>query len=184
MKTRCFTLVELIAVVVIITIGVGIATVSIRSDREATGFEQASREFAAFAGRARTQAMELGRDRVIIYDAAERIFRAADPEVIERDENEMILVEPPLSMRQYEQQEGLYEPEQFAQLKWKLPENYEFSTDETFSGYSDQLEIFRFYADGGGAGVRKFVLESRNQKRIFEISPLTGLMTEAEEKKW
>ncbi len=184
MKIRCFTLVELIAVVVIITIGVGIAAVSIRSDRESTGFEQASREFVSFAGRARTQAMELGRDRVIIYDAVEKTFRAADPQVIERNESDVILMEPPVSLQQNEQQSALYEPEQFAKLSWKLPENYEFSTDEAFSGYGDELEIFRFYADGGGAGIRKFVLQNPSRKRTFEISPLTGLMAEAEEEKW
>ena len=103
MKRHDFSLVELIAVIVIISVGIGIASVGIRSSSDAAKFEQAAGEFAAFASRARFQAMELGRDRAILYHPAERRFTASDPQTAEEpDENSINILALPSRLRNYE----------------------------------------------------------------------------------
>lgn len=185
MKRHDFSLVELIAVIVIISIGIGIASVRIRSSSDAGKFEQAAGEFKSFAARARFQAMELGRDRAVFYHSAERKFTAADPQDAgERDENSMNILELPSRLRNYKEAEPYAEPANFAALSWNLPEDYELETDSGSFGGGDRgegLEIFRFYADGGGSGSHRFTLQFRTLKKTFTISPLTGLLTETTE---
>jgi type II secretory pathway pseudopilin PulG len=184
MKRHDFSLVELIAVIVIISVGIGIASVGIRSSSDAAKFEQAAGEFTAFASRARFQAMELGRDRAILYHPAERRFTASDPQTAEEpDENSINILALPSRLRNYETDAAYSEPSNFAALSWPLPEDYELEADGGVLGgdRGQGLEIFRFYADGGGSGSHRFILQFKNLKRVFTISPLTGLMTESAE---
>ncbi len=175
----------MVAVVIVVSIVVSIAAVSLRSSSDSERFEQAAREFTAFVGRARFQALELGRDRVIVYHPGERKFTASDPHATdERDEDSMNILELPERLRNYHEADNYQEPQNFTNLKWVLPEDYELETDGN-AIYSDRgqgVEMFRFYADGGGSGTHKFILQHREMKKVFNISPLTGLLTEVEEK--
>ena len=185
MQKSCFTLLEIVAVIVIMMIGAGVAAVYLRSGSTTVAFEQAAREFKAFTVRARVQAMELGRDRVIFFYPSERVFRAGEPEIIERDETTAILIDPPADLVFESDSSDWQDPENFAKLSWKLPDGYELNPDSelamnTFVGYDDALEVFRFFPDGGGSGTRNFVMSFQGLKKVFSVSALTGLIIEKE----
>ena len=72
-----------------------------------------------------------------------------------------------------------------AVIEWKLPD--EFELDPAISDQADQaeqagesVEVFRFFSDGGASGAMQFELHYKNLRKVFRISPLTGLLTQAE----
>jgi len=186
LQRRDFTLLEIIAVIVIMMIGAGVASVYLRSGSSAASFDQAAREFKALASQARIQAMELGRDRVISFYPTSRTFRAGEPEQLERDEATVIVTEMPSALVTDNNSEQWTDPEKFAKLSWKLPDDYELDAEsnlgtEYSSGDESSVEVFRFFPDGGGSGTHRFVMNFQGMKRVFTISGLTGLLIESNE---
>lgn len=185
-RRQHFSLIEIVVVIAIIVILIGVATVTMRRDSSTAKFEQAVREFEAFTARARMQAMELGRDRVIVFIPADRTFVAGDVvEDLPSSDGDVTPVEVPEEFRIYEAGEMVNPlPEEgLAKLSWTLPADYEFAAAEFNSDYDydEELEIFRFFPDGAASGRRKFTMQHRNIKKVMAISPLTGLMRVVEE---
>ena len=179
LRRRSFTLIELVAVITIAALAVGISSTAMRRSSGAAAFENSVLTFRQFCTGARAQAAEFGRDRVIYYLPDERIFRTGDPEPVRIDPEAITQMEPPDAALP-EEEEG----RQPTPLRWKLPENYSMESDEEGSGtfrvlgesgvFGEQLEVFRFYPDGGASGLREFRLTSGKLTKILKISALTG----------
>ena len=183
LRRRSFTLIELVAVITIAALAVGISSTAMRRSSGAAAFENSVLTFRQFCTGARAQAAEFGRDRVIYYLPDERIFRTGDPEPVRIDPEAITQMEPPDEVLHGRAAPGAALPEeeegrQPAPLRWKLPENYSMESDEEGSGtsgvFGEQLEVFRFYPDGGASGLREFRLTSGKLTKILKISALTG----------
>ena len=64
-----------------------------------------------------------------------------------------------------------------------LPENFELGTefaDKEREMEQEYFELFRFFSDGGASGKLKFELRYQMLRKVFDISPLTGLLTQNE----
>ncbi len=196
LRSRNFTLIELVAVITIAALAVGVSSAALRSRSGPAGFENSVLTFRQFCAGARAQAAEFGRDRVIRYLPDEREFRTGDPEPAAIDPEAITQLEPPeefAALRSAPPAADPYRDEVRppATLRWKLPEEYAMESDSDGSGsYSalgesgvigEQLEVFRFYPDGGASGTREFRLTFGNLTRILKISALTGKLEIAQE---
>ena len=177
LRRNNFTLIELVAVVAIMTLVLGISVSMLRKRSGPAQFENSVLAFRQFCMAARAQAAELGRDRVICYLPEDRSFRSGDPEPVEVDRDAVVLLEPP---DQEPESEEFDTPASFAELKWLLPEEFVMNTETGELGnVGDRIEVFRFFPDGSASGVRELRLQFRDWSRVMTISPLTGrLMVE------
>ena len=168
-----FTLLELVAVVAIMTLVLGISVSVLRKRSGPAQFENSVLTFRQFCMAARAQAAELGHERVLYYQPEERTFRAGDVQPVEVDRDAVVLLEPPdqePEMAEYET------PANFSKLKWVLPEEYVMEMDSTGAPEEsrERVELFHFFPDGSASGVREFRLQFRSWSRTLAISPLTG----------
>jgi len=190
MKRHSFTLIEMAVVIAIMMLGIGLSGVALRSLSSPRKFDQAVKEFQSFCVSSRSQAMELGRDRVVYFNPKERRFRSSDPEWVPapREEETIVYRSVPDDYRDAEENpddSAYVAPVNFASPTWQLPEDFELddntgiqTTAESFfedrSGDEHEIEVFRFYSDGGASGLLRFRLSYRDMTKIFQISPLTG----------
>ena len=59
----------------------------------------------------------------------------------------------------------------------KLDKKFTFETAEGVEGElggGEELEIFRFFPDGGASGSHKLILKLGGMQKVFHISKLTG----------
>ena len=148
MRRSGFTLPEVVAVMVILGLLASLALPMLRDADPSERMRQTALEFESFCARGRFQAVEQGGDRVLCFDPDRKCFFFRDPDSDAQEE-------PSSSFR------------------WKLPENFEFP-DAGDGG--PELEIFRFFPDGSASGMRRLVFRCSNEVRVFEITPLTGLL--------
>ena len=199
MKRHSFTLIELAVVVAIMMLGVGLSGVAIRALSSPRKFDQAVREFQSFCVSTRSQAMELGRDRVVYFNPRERRFHSGDPErtPAPREEETIVYRSVPDDYLPAEENpdDANYEaPANFASPVWQVPEEFELddntgiqTTAASFfadnGGDAEEIEVFRFCSDGGASGLLRFKLTYRDMSKIFQLSPLTGrlLILEADD---
>ena len=146
-----FTLPEVIAVMVILGLLASLAVPMLRSPDPFERIRQAALEFEAFCARGRFQAVEQGRDAVLCFDLERKRFYFRDPDA-----------------------DDLFSGEPGPSRSWKLPDDFEF--DESHAE-GDELEIFRFFPDGGASGMRSLVFRCGSAAYRFEISPLTGSLS-------
>ena len=104
--------------------------------------------------------MEMGEDRMVVYDPEKRMFYMARPT---RNQEEYL-----------EYEDG------FVVLdgtRWALPEEFELTTDE-----NRPIEVFRFYPDGGASGKWNLTLAIAGKDLAMEISvaKLTGAVVSRE----
>ena len=168
-----FTLPEVVAVVFIIGLVSSLALPLLRSPSPSTKLEQTALKFEVFCSRVRYQAMENGKDRIVAYDPAAKLFFMREVE----DENESVISDRQLSVTS-----------ETADIKWKLPEDYECNQGNVYTG-QDHIDIFRFYPDGGACALSKLRFNHGKFTRVFEISMLTGTLRsrepeEGEEVSW
>jgi hypothetical protein len=183
---RPFTLIELVVTITIIILTVSLVSSTFRKESPVQALERAEREFRAFCARVRYRACESGRDWVVSYDPDEKIFSASPgkyvrfqmpgtddklggtPEYEDEEDSE-------------ESEDGMYSPGgTYARLRWKLPENFEFTTENAVEDslmIGETLEIFRFFPDGGGSGSGHLELRCGDVSRVFMITKLTGRLT-------
>ncbi len=181
-----FTLIELVAVIAIMTLVLGMSVSMLRKNSDPAKFENSILSFKEFCMASRAQAAELGRDRVIYYIPEERIFRSGDPRQPEIDLDAIVVLETSLQEPEPEDPEN---PAGLKELKWLLPKEFVMDADEEALGEVDEdafiddgrIEVFRFFPDGSASGVRDFRIQYRDLSRTLTISPLTGRMTVKEE---
>ena len=183
---RPFTLVELVVTITIIVLAVSLVSATFRKESPVQALERAEREFRAFCARVRYRACESGRDWVVSYDPDEKSFSASPGRYVrfQMPGTDGGAAGTPA----YEDEEGVEESEEgmyssagtYAQLRWKLPENFEFNTENAAEDslmVGEKLEIFRFFPDGGGSGSGHLELRCGEVSRIFMITKLTGRLT-------
>ena len=165
-----FTLLELVVAIAIIALTTALAVSAFRGESPARQLESAGLQFESFCAKVRFQALENGADRMVVFYPETRTFKMAIPEEFQaKDEEAKEEEEKKLSL---------------AAIEWKLPENFELGTDfadkERELSEEEYFELFRFFPDGGASGSLKFELRYRTLRKVFDISPLTGLLTKSE----
>ena len=159
-RRKPFTLVEVVVVIVIMVLTGAVAVSAMRTDSTSRLIRRTTNEFRSLCSRVRYKAMEMGEDRMVVYDPEKRIFSMA-------------------RHTQNLEEEMDYE-DGFVPLdgaKWELPEEFELTTDE-----NRPLEVFRFYPDGGASGKWNLTLAVAGKDIAMEISvaKLTGAVISRE----
>ncbi len=159
-RRKPFTLVEVVVVIVIMVLTGAVAVSAMRTDSTSRLIRRTTSEFRSLCSRVRYKAMEMGEDRMVVYDPEKRIFSMARP--TQNLEEEM------------DYEDG-FVPLDGA--KWELPEEFELTTDE-----NRPLEVFRFYPDGGASGKWNLTLAVAGKDIAMEISvaKLTGAVISRE----
>ena len=112
---------------------------------------QASADFRSLCSRVRYKAMEMGEDRMVIYDPERHLFFMGRPVANQEEALEYEYGFVPLNT-----------------AKWELPEEFELTTDS-----SDPVEVFRFYPDGGASGT-SLNLGCQGHSVMIGVAKLTG----------
>ncbi len=159
-RRKPFTLVEVVVVIVIMVLTGAVAVSAMRTDSTSRLIKRTTGEFRSLCSRVRYKAMEMGEDRMVVYDPEKRVFYMARPV---RDQQE------------YLEYEDGFVPLDGA--KWELPEEFELTTDE-----NRPLEVFRFYPDGGASGKWNLTLAVAGKDIAMEIgvAKLTGAVVSRE----
>lgn len=165
-----FTLLELIVVMTIMILATSMAVAVFKGESPAKRIENASLEFEEFCARVRFQALESGEDRMVVFDPDAQLFRMKIPAEFQTEGEE-------------EEASGKEKPKS-PEIEWKLPEKFTFG--ENFTQPDEEpaedgtLELFRFFPDGSASGKRKLELKYGELQRIFDISALTGRITQSD----
>ena len=153
-RRKPFTLVEVVVVIVIMVLTGAVAVSAVRTDSTSRLIRRTTADFRSLCSRVRFKAMELGQDRMVVYNPEDRLFYMARPVA--------------------NQEEALEYEDGFVELKdirWELPKEFELTTDE-----NRPIEVFRFYPDGGASGRWKLNLafSGKDLVVVIEVAKLTG----------
>ena len=150
-RRKPFTLVEVVVVIVIMVLTGAVAISAMRTDSTGRLIKRSVSDFRSLCSRVRYKAMEMGEDRMVVYDPEKRMFYMARPT---RD-----------------QQEAMEYEDGFVILdntRWELPEEFELTTEER-----SPILVFRFYPDGGASGI-SLTLGCKGQSVEIGVAKLTG----------
>ena len=187
-RRSAFTLIELVVTISIIVLTVSLVVAVFRKESPARALENMELDLRSYCSRVRYRACETGRDWVINYDPDTKAFSAVPGK---HEKFQMPGKDNKSASRNAEtedEEEFSYDdPENpygstggYAKLEWRLPQNIEFTTengeeDSLMTG--EQLEIFRFFPDGGGSGSGHLEFRCGELARIFKINKLTGRLS-------
>ena len=159
-RRKPFTLVEVVVVIVIMVLTGAVAVSAMRTDSTSRLIRRTTADFRSLCSRVRYKAMEMGEDRMVVYDPEKRVFSMARP--TQKWEEEM------------EYEDG-FVPLDGA--RWELPEEFELTTDK-----NRPVEVFRFYPDGGASGKWNLNLAVEGKDIVMEIgvAKLTGAVVSRE----
>ena len=77
----------------------------------------------------------------------------------------------------YKKNEDDEDAPRLPKLYFKLDKSFTFETAEGVEGElgnGEELEVFRFFPDGGASGSHKLLLKLKGMQKVFHISKLTG----------
>ncbi|MBR7130954.1 MAG: prepilin-type N-terminal cleavage/methylation domain-containing protein [Lentisphaeria bacterium] len=162
MAKRCFTLIEVIVVLVIIMLVTGIAVASLRGESPAAALNRTALELEAYLAKVRFLCAESGRDYVVRFYPDKKMF-CAHPDYTEDELQDMEteVVDDPLTS------------------KFTFGEDFEVSTVESAEDQArefDYVEIFRFYPSGGGVCANRPVIRNDNLAKNFDLSFFNGML--------
>ena len=172
---RKFTLVELVVAIAIVTLTLGIAVTSLRGESPAQKMERTVNETAAFFARVRFRSAEEGRDWVVKFNPEERLFYATA--VADEEESVNIVPGDDSGKHVIDKKDADSDAPPLPRMDFKLDKSFTFETAENAEGQlngEEELEIFRFFPDGGASGSHKLVLKLGGMQKVFHISKLTG----------
>ena len=159
-RRKPFTLVEVVVVIVIMVLTGAVAVSAMRTDSTSRLIRRTATDFRSLCSRVRYKAMEMGEDRMVVYDPEKRVFSMARPirnqeEYLEYEDGFVIL----------------------DNTKWELPEEFELATEER-----SPILVFRFYPDGGASGKWNLNLAVEGKDVVMEIgvAKLTGAVVSRE----
>lgn len=160
-RNRFFTLVEIIAVTIIIAVIATVAVSAFKGESPSVKFLRSAQEFENFCASVRYRSMEEGDVRAIAFEPEERYF---EMRVITIDDDGKVI------------SDAGEKP-----LRWNLPEGFEIDRealgiDRARELFADDygIEIFRIYPTGCASGIRTFSFTYKDITRTFGVSPLTG----------
>ena len=171
-----FTLIELVVAIAIIALTLAVAVAALRGESPAQKMERTVFEISSFCARVRYRAAEDGRDWVLKYNPEEGKFYAT---AVAEEENSENIVPGDESGKHVARKEENDDPDvpPLPRMDLKLDKSFVFETAENAEGElanGEELEIFRFFPDGGASGSQKLVLKLGGMQRVFHISKLTG----------
>ena len=174
-RGRTFTLVELVVAIAIVSLTLAIAVTTLRGESPAQKMERTVHEISAFCARVRFRAAEEGRDWVLKFNPEAGRFYAT---AVSEDEGEENIVPGDNSGKYLSQKKEVdSDAPPLPQLDLKLDKSFTFETADGAEGElhnGEELEIFRFFPDGGASGSQKLVLKLGEMQKVFHISKLTG----------
>jgi len=148
-RRRRFTLIEILAVITIMVLSATVAVSTLRETPPAQTMQNTVNDFRLFCAKARLRATEFGQDSIVRFKPEERKFYVVAPE------NASV--------------------ENLPEVIWVIPEKFTLNQDSLGSlADGEELDLFRFFPDGGTAGYRTFTLQFNTLKRTVSISKLTG----------
>ena len=150
-RRKPFTLVEVVVVIVIMVLTGAVAVSAMRTDSTSRLIKRTTSEFRSLCSRVRYKAMEMGEDRMVIYDPERHLFFMGRPVANQEEALEYEYGFVPLNT-----------------AKWDLPEEFELTTEN-----SDPVEVFRFYPDGGASGT-SLNLGCQGHSVMIGVAKLTG----------
>ena len=170
-----FTLVELVVAIAIVTLTLAIAVTALRGESPAQKMERSVHEISAFCARIRFRSAEEGRDWVLKFNPEERRFYATA--VADDQEQEGFVPGDNSGKFLNEKNASGDEVPTLPRLDLKLDKSFTFETAEGVEGElgnGEELEVFRFFPDGGASGSHKLLLKLKGMQKVFHISKLTG----------
>ncbi len=174
-RKRVFTLVELVVAIAIVTLTLAIAVTALRGESPAQKMERSVHEISAFCARVRFRSAEEGRDWVLKYNPEERSFYAAA--VADEQEQDSFVSGANSGNFLNDKKEPEEDAPPLPRMDLKLDKKFTFETAEGVEGElggGEELEIFRFFPDGGASGSHKLILKLGGMQKVFHISKLTG----------
>ena len=187
-RKSAFTLIELVVTISIIVLTVSLVVAVFRKESPARALENMELDLRSYCSRVRYRACETGRDWVINYDPDTKAFSAVPGKHVKFQMPGKDNKSASRNAETEDEEEFSYDdPENpygstggYAKLEWRLPQNIEFTTengeeDSLMTG--EQLEIFRFFPDGGGSGSGHLEFRCGELARIFKINKLTGRLS-------
>ena len=174
-RKRVFTLVELVVAIAIVTLTLAIAVTALRGESPAQKMERSVHEISAFCARIRFRSAEEGRDWVLKFNPEERRFYATA--VADDQEQEGFVPGDNSGKFLNEKNASGDEVPTLPRLDLKLDKSFTFETAEGVEGElgnGEELEVFRFFPDGGASGSHKLLLKLKGMQKVFHISKLTG----------
>ena len=156
-KRKSFTLVEVVVVIAIMIVTGAVVISAMRTDSTSRLIARSSNDFRSLCSRVRYKAMEMGEDRMVVYDPEKHMFYMARPvanqnEAMEYDDGFVIL----------------------KSVNWELPDEFELTTEE-----NRPIEVFRFYPDGGASG-SSLTLACKGHAMDIGVAKLTGAVVSRE----
>ena len=183
-RKRVFTLVELVVAIAIVTLTLAIAVTALRGESPAQKMERSVHEISAFCARIRFRSAEEGRDWVLKFNPEERRFYATA--VADDQEQEGFVPGDNSGKFLNEKNASGDEVPTLPRLDLKLDKSFTFETAEGVEGElgnGEELEVFRFFPDGGASGMRELTFRCHTLEKKYTISPLSGrLLMQKEEK--
>lgn len=175
LRKRSFTLIELVVAIAIVTLTLAIAVATLRGESPAQKMERTVHEISAFCARVRFRSAEEGRDWVLKFDPEGGKFFATA--VADAEESENIV--PGDSSGKYvsEKDDENSDAPPLPRMDLKLDKSFSFETAEGAESQlagGEELEVFRFFPDGGASGSHKLILKLGGMQKVFHISKLTG----------
>ena len=151
-RRKSFTLIEVVVVIAIMIVTGAVVISAMRTDSTSRLIARSSNDFRSLCSRVRYKAMEMGEDRMVVYDPQQHMFYMARP--VANEEEAM------------EYEDGFVIVKS---VKWELPEEFELTTEE-----DRPLEVFRFYPDGGASGRWQLNLVCKGHVMEISVAKLTG----------
>ena len=165
-----FTLIELVVVMTIAAVATGLAVSTFRNESPSRKLQRACLEFETFCAGVRYQAQEFGEARIVYLDSAESslVVKAPETEKEEDEEEDSGEEEEKISSGNDDEEKII--------SRWKFPEDFSLDLEESDED-GELTELFRFFPDGGAAGIRELTFSVKELKRSYRISPLTGQLS-------
>ncbi|MDD4817607.1 MAG: hypothetical protein PHI85_06525 [Victivallaceae bacterium] len=169
MSARRFTLIEIIAVTVIILAVSTVAVGTLHEPPTAFAVQSAADDFALFCAGARMRAMERGCDIAVVFTPEDNCFDARESRtppvrcVLDRPADDTAAAGAP--------DDPLF--------SWQLPEKFvtDLALPENTGYRTGEFEVIRFFPDGGATGTAPFHIAFDGASKRIGVSPLCGTVT-------
>lgn len=145
-RNKPFTLIELTVVMAIILVVMGIAVAAFRGESPYRKLQSTALEFETFCAGVRYQAMEHGEERIVSMDVENRQLLMLKPKTEEAEETEEEI-----------------------RTKWSFPEDFSLELEDDPG--EGRIELFRFFPDGGAAGLRELVFKYQSFQKNMSSLP-------------
>ena len=172
---KYFTLIELVVAIAIVALTLAVAVAALRGESPARKLERTVYEFSAFCARVRFRSAEEGRDWVLRYEPDTGFYAVA---VTDDEENSSVPgAGDGKKLSGKNKDDETEKASRLPRLHFKLDKSFSFQTSEGAENQlanGEELEVFRFFPDGGASGSHRLVLKLGGMQKVFSISKLTG----------